>query len=135
MEKFLKKYHFDMCVFDGCQYGLTTLDGAQPMRKPWPVMCLNSRLHLGLNAQCDRSHEHSSGGSKDLTATQMYTQEIANIVHQCISNDARRPTGASGGHSETHAAPLMHARSILSDTYARMTYVDTGPCVYATRMS
>ena len=38
VEKFLRKHQFDTCAFDGCQYGLTTLDGTQPMHKPWRVL-------------------------------------------------------------------------------------------------
>ena len=88
--KFLKRHCFDTCLFDGCQYGLTTLDGTLPIRKPWRFACKNSQLHHVLNERCDKSHQHGTCGSKDLTNTQMYTQQVADIVHQCIvmSGDA-----------------------------------------------
>ena len=89
VETFLRRHGFVPCLFDGCMYGLTTLDGGQLMKKPWKVMCCNSELYTGLYDRCDGQHEHAQGYSgKDLTATQGYTPQIANIVHQCIVNDA-----------------------------------------------
>ena len=103
------------------------------MRKPRRVMCKNSRLHKGLTAQCDRSHEHANCSAKDLTATQMYTQEMANIVHQCISNDARE---SAGRHERTkaHSAPMVHIRGVVRTACARIRWVDTDPCMHSARV-
>ena len=83
----MRKHGLQPCHFDGCMYGLPALDKPGFVKKPWKVMCCNSELYLGLCDKCDGAHEHAQGYSaKDLTATQAYTMDIANIVHRCIVN-------------------------------------------------
>ena len=39
VETFLRKHGFVSCLFDGCMYGLATLDKSGRTKKPWKVMC------------------------------------------------------------------------------------------------
>ena len=68
-------------------YGLQSEDGT-PIKKPWKVTCANSDLCLHLNKTCSKGHTHAQCTSSELTNTQMYTMQVADVVHQCIARTA-----------------------------------------------
>ena len=145
VERFLKQHAFDTCVLDGCQYGLTTLGGTQLIRKPWRIACKNTCLHTVLCSACDRSHQHAVCKSRDLTATQMYTQEIADIAHQCMVQCAAKGQYASAymcctsTHNGTHAATLATQATARSCPFqfacASFATMPSPPCSSAPRTS
>ena len=57
VRQFIDRYDLKTNRFDGCMYGLTTTNGASPIRKPWRV---DTNVDFGtyLSRKCDGTHEH-----------------------------------------------------------------------------
>ena len=72
---------------NGCTHGLAAADGAR-VKKPWKIARVNSTLHTELSRTRSGDHEHAQCTSKELTGTQMYTMQIADIVRRHISSSA-----------------------------------------------
>ena len=118
-QRFLKRHALRQCTFDGCMHGLAAADGTHK-KKPWKIVCINSTLHTELSRTCSGDHEHAQCTSKELAGTQMYTMQIADIVHRHISSgadfapDGPRPAAKPGaGLPAAPNQPAGTARACL----------------------
>ena len=78
-------------------YGITAQFGEQrgmPIKKPWRISCVNSCLPERLDKLCDRTHTHARCEGREVRPTQVYTPEIAKIVHMALSEGATRKTSS-----------------------------------------
>ena len=73
---------------DGCMFGLVSQYGAnmgQPIRKPKRVDANSPVISQLLGRVCDGSHVHVPCQGNDTKATEGYTDEIVDLVHQAFA--------------------------------------------------
>ena len=70
-------------IFDGCAYGRKSSEG-KATKKTWKIVSTHGRIKGFLNKQCICEDEHAQVRGKDAKASEGYTEEIVEVVAQCL---------------------------------------------------
>ena len=85
VKKFIEKHSLLKTRFDGCMYGLTSIQRSTygwPLKKGWTVMTNCVNIVNDLNLRCDGSHHHALVQGQDTKRTEGYSKDIVLTVHK-----------------------------------------------------
>ena len=82
--KTLQKLMPYRCDFDGCQYGLRTMDDSAWLRKPWRVQTNCLRLQEPLSRKCPGDHEHRVLPGQEAVRSGFYTDEMVDVIGRTL---------------------------------------------------
>ena len=85
---FCARNSLETTFFDGCAYGLVAQYGREagtPIRKPWRVDTNMEALRGVLNRTCSCTKPHATCQGRETSATENYTDAIAEAVHYAFA--------------------------------------------------
>ena len=119
--KVIEERNLTMYNFDGCAFGIVSLDGA-PIKKPWTVATGNAILGNALAAHCCAcSVEHAQGRGESLKRTESYSFKMTDLIHRSFAKSSQAAASRAlvctrASSRSTMAPPIEQIISKVEET-------------------
>ena len=135
VRKCLHNIGFTSAYLDGCAYGTVNSTGV-PLLKPWRVATNSPVIASHIARRCSGDHKHGPCRGKDCKRTELYTPQMASVIHDAIKKacvcSTCSPVAVCGvmarDSSESLGTPLVVRPPRLGSRYCsnRETTTDHG---------
>ena len=83
--------HCHVILFDGCRFGLRTIDGSMAIKKPWKMLSTNTALKEALHGRrCLKDHDHANVQGKDTEHTAGYPKVLCEKMVRVFLRSSHR---------------------------------------------